>query len=184
MRREQCRTTHTPRLLPNQGLLPPPPPHPTTGTVHFVRTACPSVEAVLPREVVGQELALGQLTDAVCHHLAQRHPRKPLVISVHGPPGVGKTYSHLWLARALYNAQPSASLQCPGLHCRGYKVRPWARLCPSCARAQQQSAESVCHPAGVLASHQPTHTQPTATHHRWCMAWTTLKPRQQRAWLP
>jgi ATP-dependent Clp protease ATP-binding subunit ClpA len=92
------------------------------GSVHFVSTACSNVEAVLPQQVVGQELALGHLTDALCHHLSQPQPSKPLVISVHGPPGVGKTLSHLWLARALYSKRPAADLHCPGLHCKGYKV--------------------------------------------------------------
>lgn len=92
------------------------------GTVHFVDTACANLDSLLPQEVIGQELALSQLADAVCHHLSQPHPKKPLVISVHGPPGVGKTYSHHWLARILYSKAPSAALQCPGMHCRGYKV--------------------------------------------------------------
>lgn len=80
------------------------------------------MEAVLPQQIVGQELALTHLTESLCHHMSQKQPKKPLVISVHGPPGVGKTYTHLWLARALYNQHPSADLDCPGIHCRGYKV--------------------------------------------------------------
>lgn len=93
------------------------------GAAKFVDNACANIESVLPREVVGQELALGQLTEVICHHLAQTNPKKPLVISVHGPPGVGKTYTHWWLARSLYNTHPSADLKCPGMHCKGYKVR-------------------------------------------------------------
>lgn len=95
---------------------------PPSGTVHFVDQACDNVEQLLPREVIGQELALSHLTDHLCQHIAQKKPHKPLVISVHGPPGVGKTYTHLWLARALYNKQSGAELDCPGIHCRGYKV--------------------------------------------------------------
>ena len=72
--------------------------------------------------IVGQDLALNQLIDAVCTHLKQPHPAKPLIISVHGPPGVGKTYSHTLLARALYNKDPGAAPQCPGQDCRGAKV--------------------------------------------------------------
>lgn len=93
-----------------------------TGTVHFVDNACDNVEHVLPQEITGQELALTHLTEVLCQHMAQKQPLKPLVISVHGPPGVGKTYTHLWLARTLYNTHPSADLDCPGIHCRGYKV--------------------------------------------------------------
>lgn len=95
----------------------------SAGTVHFVDNACENVAHVLPQEIVGQELALNHLTDSVCHHIAQKKPQRPLVISVHGPPGVGKTYTHLWLARAMYNQKPSTDLDCPGIHCRGYKVR-------------------------------------------------------------
>jgi hypothetical protein len=93
------------------------------GTVRFADNACANLDALLPQEIVGQELALAQLSDALCHHLSQPRPKKPLVISVHGPPGVGKTYTHLWLARILYSKAPSAALQCPGMHCKGYKVR-------------------------------------------------------------
>ncbi len=33
----------------------------------------------------------------------QPSPKKPLVVSLHGPPGVGKTYFHKLLAEAVYN---------------------------------------------------------------------------------
>eukprot|EP00798_Chlamydomonas_sp_ICE-L_P008143 gene8143-1391_t len=46
----------------------------------------------------------------------------PLVISMHGPPGVGKTFTHTLLARALYNKDPAAAAQCPGEDCTGAKV--------------------------------------------------------------
>lgn len=95
---------------------------PCTGTVYFANNACHNIETVLPQQIVGQDLALTQLTESVCQHIAQKQPKKPLVISVHGPPGVGKTYTHWWLARALYNQQPALDLDCPGIHCRGYKV--------------------------------------------------------------
>jgi ATP-dependent Lon protease len=74
---------------------------------------------------LAQELAVTQLTDAVCDHVknvrtqpataaarepealaavcAKPSPRKPLVLSLHGPPGVGKTYFHKLLAEAVYN---------------------------------------------------------------------------------
>ena len=34
---------------------------------------------------------------------AQPSPKKPLVVSLHGPPGVGKTFFHKLLAEAVYN---------------------------------------------------------------------------------
>ena len=72
--------------------------------------------------MVGQDLATRQLVDAICTHLSQPHPLRPLIISVHGPPGVGKTYTHTLLARALYNTDPQSATQCPGQDCRGAKV--------------------------------------------------------------
>lgn len=71
---------------------------------------------------MGQDLAVRQLVDAVCHHLATPHPPKPLVLSAHGPPGVGKTLTHQLLAQALYNKHPEKAVECPGRHCKGYKV--------------------------------------------------------------
>lgn len=102
--------------------------------------ACSNVAEFLPAHIVGQDLAVRQLVDAVCEHVqaAQRAPgsassdgggavgrpgRRPLVISVHGPPGVGKTYTHTLLARALYNREPAKATACPGEHCLGAKVR-------------------------------------------------------------
>jgi len=90
----------------------------------FVPGACDRLEPFLAAGVVGQELALRQLIDAVCVHLARAHPSKPLVISVHGPPGVGKTLTHTLLARALYSARPQeAEAACPaGGGCPAYTV--------------------------------------------------------------
>lgn len=71
---------------------------------------------------MGQELALRQFSDAVCDHLAREAPRKPLVVSAHGPPGVGKSMMHWLAARALYSDAPDSEGACPGADCRGYKV--------------------------------------------------------------
>ncbi|KAG2448912.1 hypothetical protein HYH02_006260 [Chlamydomonas schloesseri] len=111
------------------------------GTTRFVPEACSNVASFLPAHVVGQDLAISQLVDAVCEHLAPdsdgsssssssggsssiraQAPRKPLIISVHGPPGVGKTFTHTLLARALYNRDPAAAVDCPGEQCKGAKV--------------------------------------------------------------
>lgn len=71
---------------------------------------------------MGQNLALQQISDAVCDHVANKAPPKPLVLSIHGPPGVGKSLFHQEAARALYSTHPSPDLQCPGSDCSGYKV--------------------------------------------------------------
>ncbi|BDA43300.1 probable chaperone protein ClpB [Coccomyxa sp. Obi] len=92
------------------------------GPSSFVPGVCERLEPYLLSEVVGQELAVSQLSDAICDHVSNDNPHKPLVVSVHGPPGVGKSMSHLLAARALYNQDPSQQTQCPGQDCPGYKV--------------------------------------------------------------
>jgi Cdc6-like AAA superfamily ATPase len=120
-----------------------------------VPDACASAEAYLPAHVVGQDLALTQLADAVCHHLGSKRPGKPLIISAHGPPGVGKTLTHQLLARALYSRAPGPGLRCPGRDCRGYKVRAMG------------AAASRADPLRTPATAAPTHNQPK----------TSLEPR-------
>lgn len=112
--------------LPRPLARPPSTPFAPPGQCGYVPAACGAAEAYLSSEVVGQHLAVSQLTDAVCHHLARPRPGRPLVISAHGPPGVGKTLSHQLLARALYSRRPAAARDCPGRDCRGYKVRATA----------------------------------------------------------
>jgi hypothetical protein len=56
---------------------------------------------------------------------AQPAPRKPLVVSLHGPPGVGKTYFHKLLAEAVYNMTGGgrpAACDTGGQDCPGYRV--------------------------------------------------------------
>ncbi|KAG2485546.1 hypothetical protein HYH03_015714 [Edaphochlamys debaryana] len=103
-----------------------------SGTTRYVPDACSNVGTFLSSHVVGQDLAINQLVDAICEHLldplsakesgAPVLPKKPLIISVHGPPGVGKTYTHTLLARALYNKDASTAVDCPGSSCQGSKV--------------------------------------------------------------
>jgi len=87
----------------------------------------------MSRYLVGQEPSLRVLTDAICDHisglegLAQdfKGQKKPLVVSVHGPPGVGKSYFHQLAAHVLYhgeNADNKVQSHCPGRQCPGYKV--------------------------------------------------------------
>lgn len=74
---------------------------------HIVGQVRPTFRNSVARSIKGlafvQELALLQLRDVVCDHLSHERPRKPLVVSIHGPPGVGKTYFHKLLAEAVYN---------------------------------------------------------------------------------
>lgn len=93
-----------------------------SGTWQFAPGACDRFERYLTSRIVGQDLALRQISDAVCDHLAAPSPSKPLVLSIHGPPGVGKSLFHQEAARALYSTAPGPALDCPGVDCRGYRV--------------------------------------------------------------
>lgn len=73
---------------------------------YFAPGASERLESYLLEAVVGQDLAIRQLADAVRDHLATPVPKKPLIVSAHGPPGVGKTLTHRLLAQVLYSDQP------------------------------------------------------------------------------
>ena len=69
----------------------------------FSTDACESVRLAFAQRIVGQEFATRQIADAVCDHLHRAGAdRKPLILSVHGPPGVGKSFLHGVLADALF----------------------------------------------------------------------------------
>jgi hypothetical protein len=116
---------------------PPPPPHQgnrkvstqdatldaaAAGSYDWAHGACDRLEPFLISHVVGQELALHQFADAACDHIAKDAPQKPLVVSAHGPPGVGKSMMHWMAARALYSRTPERDDRCPGPDCGGYKA--------------------------------------------------------------
>ena len=121
------------------------------GPQAFAPRACERLEPFLESQVVGQGLALRQLCDAVCDHINNPNPIKPLVLSVHGPPGVGKSMVHQLAARALYNAEPAADMQCPGLDCPGYKVHPHASS--STCQAHLYAAMHMRCPLQLHAAH-------------------------------
>lgn len=84
---------------------------------------CGRLESSLQERLVGQELATQQLLSLVCDHVAQARPTKPLVLSLHGPPGVGKSLFHSLLADALYNFTGlGKSCEAGSLSCPGYRV--------------------------------------------------------------
>ena len=71
--------------------------------------ACERVRAHLAANLHGQDTAVNLLVDALCDHVASPRPNKPLVASLHGSPGIGKSYFHQLLAQALYNATGDGS---------------------------------------------------------------------------
>ena len=92
---------------------------------------CERLRAELRSSLRGQPTGSALLADAVCDFLETPvgEVRKPLVVSLHGSPGVGKSFFHRILARAAYNATTtSTSLRsdddegCPGSGCPGYKI--------------------------------------------------------------
>lgn len=132
-------------------LLPPPPDRRPTaaapllscsaGNINYAPGACERLEPFLSSRILGQEMALRQISDAICDHLAQPEPARPLVLSLHGPPGVGKSMFHLLAAHALYNRQPDRpGLRCPGLDCAGYKVG-WGRRVSAAGAAQRREMQ-------------------------------------------
>jgi len=58
--------------------------------------ACHRLRAHLTHRLHGQPAAHHLLVDAVCDHVENPNPagKKPLVASLHGSPGVGKSYFH------------------------------------------------------------------------------------------
>ena len=90
----------------------------------FDPESCARLKARLDAQLVGQPAAIEQITNAVCDHLWHEKPPKPLVLSLHGPPGVGKSFTHFIAARSLYNvtAREAQEGACPGDACPGYKV--------------------------------------------------------------
>lgn len=86
--------------------------------------------------IVGQNESVYAVSDAVCEHLHPGRgfddgsgphyasaPTRPLIVSVHGPPGVGKSYTHQQLARGLFMKNPfDDSAPCPGEACPQYRV--------------------------------------------------------------
>jgi hypothetical protein len=81
-------------------------------------------------ELMGQPTGVELVLDALCDHVEtpSERLRKPLVMSMHGSPGTGKSTFHRILARAAYNATTSSRGEdagryaCPGRGCPGYKV--------------------------------------------------------------
>lgn len=83
---------------------------------------CRTLDETLQKDIVGQDWSLRILSAQICDHIESHAPTKPLVISVHGPIGVGKSMFHRQLARALYKVHPSKWEECPGSQCPAYKV--------------------------------------------------------------
>ena len=95
---------------------------------------CARTRALTTRELLGQDVGAALVVDAVCDHAekSSRDREKPLVMSLHGSPGVGKSLFHRILARAAYNATRESDFDsgrrgrrneaCPGAGCPGYKV--------------------------------------------------------------
>jgi hypothetical protein len=103
------------------------------GSGEFSPTACSRFEPYLNSYLVGQGPSIKFLADAVCdfldkdakHDMPSSVSAAPLVVSLHGPPGVGKTYFHKLAAHVLYNVESKGSeggRGCPGRACPGYKV--------------------------------------------------------------
>ena len=140
------------------------------GPSTFPPGACDRLDAHQSTHLVGQALAVRQLADAVCDHAARleraevstsARPPKPLVLSAHGPPGVGKTLAAALTAAALF-APPGRdpadpAWACPGWACPGYRVffgmdfgggeRGGAQLA---ATRRALASHAAAHPAALI----------------------------------
>lgn len=75
------------------------------------------LEKTLHQELVGQTLAINRLTKLLRRYLAMYVHSKPLVLSVNGPTGVGKTYMGRLIAKHFRSAlDPQLVLQCSLKH--------------------------------------------------------------------
>ncbi|KAG2496489.1 hypothetical protein HYH03_005314 [Edaphochlamys debaryana] len=87
------------------------------------RATCAALLPHLQGSVVQQCQAIVPMFEAVCGHLrsvARGTAQKPLVMSLHGPPGVGKTFSALLIPQALfYDSPEDGAKKCKGRGCRG-----------------------------------------------------------------
>lgn len=112
------------------------------GSTQFSDKACSRFDPFMNRYLVGQEGSLHVVTDAMCDFLdpkvmleRQGAQQRPLVLSIHGPPGVGKTYFHQLAAHVLYDTVEEETdvlgnrvyslrngVACPGHSCPGYHV--------------------------------------------------------------
>lgn len=78
-------------------------------TAHFAgpgfhKDACNSLEPyILANGLVGQDSSIRIVSDLMCMHMINRNPSKPLVISLHGSFGVGKSMMYHLAADALHN---------------------------------------------------------------------------------
>lgn len=86
----------------------------------FSSDACDFARRGLAENILAQPTAVELLSTAVCDHIKSRVPRKPLVVSAHGPPGVGKSLTHRTLALTLWNVAMEDMAHCPGSACPGY----------------------------------------------------------------
>ena len=86
----------------------------------FSPRACEALRQALPAEVQGQSDAVATIVSATCAHLASTDPQGPLVFSLHGPPGVGKSLTHRVLALSLWDVPPERRGSCQGPACPGY----------------------------------------------------------------
>lgn len=158
-----ARSFHAPQPSPRR-----PPPLADPGGE--LQSSCSDVEHFLANRIVGQNESVLAVTDAVCEHLHPGHGfgdfsggdlapshARALVISLHGPPGVGKSYTHELLARALFMRDPfDAAAACPGPACPQYRVlfgMDWTSRSRE-AQARQLRLEIVSHlerhPGGAL----------------------------------
>ena len=67
---------------------------------HFTKL---EINRYLKERIYGQHIAIESITNALLGHLNDKHPNKPLVLSLHGWTGNGKNYITNLLIEKLYS---------------------------------------------------------------------------------
>lgn len=67
----------------------------------FRPNACQQVQEAFQGRVAGQAAALEELLSSLCAHIAAEDRRRPLVVLLSGPPGVGKSFTARVVAQVL-----------------------------------------------------------------------------------
>jgi hypothetical protein len=107
------------------------------------------------------------LTDAICTHVKLANPKAPLIFSLHGPTGTGKSLFHQLLAEALYGEEHVLPFMNPANAGRWTRCSRWVKSWTKPKkyevrrrRDHAQLAAQICHFFYAHASCRSYRVQP------------------------